>query len=95
MADEIDTLDDTPVSAKPTIEGTSAAAILLMLLDESEAATILKHLDADEVRGGHIGHAVIGHDHQVDDVLELVTVHDLDQASDRAIGDRQRPVDLG
>ena len=50
MADEIDTLDDTPVSAKPTIEGASAAAILLMLLDESEAATILKHLDADEVR---------------------------------------------
>ena len=50
MADEIDTLDDTPAAARPTIEGSSAAAILLMLLDESEAATILKHLDADEVR---------------------------------------------
>jgi flagellar motor switch protein FliG len=36
--------------AKPAIEGSSAAAILLMLLDETEAATILKHLDPDEVR---------------------------------------------
>jgi flagellar motor switch protein FliG len=32
------------------IDGPAAAAILLMLLDESEAATILKHLDPDEVR---------------------------------------------
>jgi flagellar motor switch protein FliG len=36
-------------SAQP-VEGSAAAAILLMLLDESEAATILKHLDPDEVR---------------------------------------------
>jgi flagellar motor switch protein FliG len=36
--------------AKPAIEGSAAAAILLMLLDENEAATILKHLDPDEVR---------------------------------------------
>ncbi len=36
--------------ANPAIEGSSAAAILLMLLDENEAATILKHLDPDEVR---------------------------------------------
>jgi len=35
---------------KAAIEGSSAAAILLMLLDENEAATILKHLDPDEVR---------------------------------------------
>lgn len=35
---------------KPGLEGSAAAAILLMLLDESEAATILKHLDPDEVR---------------------------------------------
>ncbi|MDR6833492.1 MULTISPECIES: flagellar motor switch protein FliG [unclassified Sphingopyxis] len=35
---------------KTAIEGSSAAAILLMLLDENEAATILKHLDPDEVR---------------------------------------------
>src|SRR3546814_20125921 len=34
----------------PAIEGSAAAAILLMLLDESEAATILKQLDPDEVR---------------------------------------------
>lgn len=37
-------------SAKPAIEGSAAAAILLMLLDESEAATILKHLGPEEVR---------------------------------------------
>ena len=36
--------------AMPAIEGSAAAAILLMLLDESEAATILKQLDPDEVR---------------------------------------------
>ena len=36
--------------AVPAIEGSSAAAILLMLLDENEAATILKHLDPAEVR---------------------------------------------
>ena len=36
--------------AKPAIEGSAAAAILLMLLDESEAATILKQLAPEEVR---------------------------------------------
>ena len=36
--------------ANSAIEGSAAAAILLMLLDENEAATILKHLDPDEVR---------------------------------------------
>lgn len=41
-------LDNMP--ALPAIEGSAAAAILLMLLDESEAATILKQLDPDEVR---------------------------------------------
>ncbi|MBL9069665.1 MAG: flagellar motor switch protein FliG [Sphingopyxis sp.] len=40
---------ETP-RAKPPLGGSSAAAILLMLLEEEEAATILKHLDADEVR---------------------------------------------
>lgn len=29
MADEIDTLDDTPAAAKPAIEGSSAANIYL------------------------------------------------------------------
>ncbi len=37
--------------ARPAIDGSSAAAILLMLLDEAEAATILKHLGPDEVKG--------------------------------------------
>jgi flagellar motor switch protein FliG len=35
---------------KSAIDGSAAAAILLMLLDESEAATILKHLGPEEVR---------------------------------------------
>ncbi|AJA10784.1 flagellar motor switch protein FliG [Sphingopyxis fribergensis] len=41
-------LDNVP--AMPAIEGSAAAAILLMLLDESEAATILKQLGPEEVR---------------------------------------------
>ncbi len=41
-------LDSAP--AKSAIDGSAAAAILLMLLDESEAATILKHLGPEEVR---------------------------------------------
>lgn len=48
MAD-LDTELVTP-PAKTEVEGSAAAAILLMLLDESEAATILKHLDPAEVR---------------------------------------------
>lgn len=49
MADDIDTAV-APLASKPAIDGASAAAILLMLLDESEAATILKHLGPEEVR---------------------------------------------
>ena len=45
---ELAELDNAP--AMPAIEGSAPAAILLMLLDESEAATILKQLDPDEVR---------------------------------------------
>lgn len=45
---EVAELDNAPAPA--AIEGSAAAAILLMLLDESEAATILKQLDPDEVR---------------------------------------------
>lgn len=41
-------MDLAPVM--PAIEGSAAAAILLMLLDESEAATILKQLGPEEVR---------------------------------------------
>jgi flagellar motor switch protein FliG len=33
-----------------TIEGAPAAAILMMLLEESEAAAVLKHLEAEEVK---------------------------------------------
>lgn len=45
---ELAGLDNSPAPA--AIEGSAAAAILLMLLDESEAATILKQLDPEEVR---------------------------------------------
>jgi flagellar motor switch protein FliG len=41
-------LDTAPTET--AIDGSAAAAILLMLLDESEAATILKHLGPEEVR---------------------------------------------
>lgn len=51
MADDLDMeMDVETPRAKPPLGGSSAAAILLMLLEEEEAATILKHLDADEVR---------------------------------------------
>ena len=45
-------MDDNVLTAPatPAITGDMAAAILLMLLDDGEAATILKHFDADEVR---------------------------------------------
>jgi flagellar motor switch protein FliG len=46
---DVDMEIETP-RAKPALGGSAAAAILLMLLEEEEAATILKHLDADEVR---------------------------------------------
>lgn len=51
MAEFAASQEDKPMNApEKTMNGSSAAAILLMLLDESEAATILKHLDPDEVR---------------------------------------------
>ncbi len=46
----LDAAETMAPPANQTIEGSAAAAILLMLLDENEAATILKHLDPDEVR---------------------------------------------
>lgn len=53
MADDTDIEDDgaeaTIVPAAPPIDGASAAAILLMLLQEQDAASVLKHFDADEV----------------------------------------------
>lgn len=50
MDEDLDTGIAPPVAIKPPVEGSAAAAILLMLLDESEAATILKHLGPEEVR---------------------------------------------
>lgn len=45
-----DEVMEAEAPAAPEISGDMAAAILLMLLDEDEAATVLKHFDADEVR---------------------------------------------
>ena len=58
--------------AKPAIDGASSAAILLMLLDESDAATILKHLDPEEVR--HLAKAMFetanASENQIEQALE-------------------------
>lgn len=55
MAEEIEMEDDLEqgepsVELPPSIKGGSAAAILLMLLDEADAAAILKHFEPEEVR---------------------------------------------
>ncbi len=52
MTDALQDADTTPEpkTAAVKIDGSSAAAILLMLLDESDAAAILKHLDPAEIR---------------------------------------------
>lgn len=39
-----------PARSAPFLDGPSAAAILLMLLGEEEAATLLRHFDPDEVK---------------------------------------------
>jgi flagellar motor switch protein FliG len=53
MADET---EDAPASTSPS--GSQAAAILLMLLGEEEAATVLSRLEPDEVQ--HLGGAMFG-----------------------------------
>jgi flagellar motor switch protein FliG len=51
MSDDIDTVHEHTAAPKAKkIDGASASAILLMLLDESEAATLLKHFDPSEIR---------------------------------------------
>jgi flagellar motor switch protein FliG len=52
MIVDFDTATQSANGAPQTgkIEGSAAAAILLMLLDESDAAAILKHLDPTEIR---------------------------------------------
>jgi flagellar motor switch protein FliG len=56
MVDEIDGSQAGTKSALPT--GSQAAAILLMLLGEEEAATVLSRLEPDEVQ--HLGGAMFG-----------------------------------
>ena len=58
MSDQtpIDTEDATPVPREPS--GSQVAAILLMLLGEEEAATVLSRLEPDEVQ--HLGGAMFG-----------------------------------
>jgi len=51
MADELDILDESDAAAPAsTLNGPYAAAILLMLLGEEEAASILRDLDPEDVR---------------------------------------------
>jgi flagellar motor switch protein FliG len=50
MASEAPTEEGMTAPAAPAISGNMAAAILLMLLDEEEAGTVLKHFEPDEVR---------------------------------------------
>jgi len=73
MADPVIAL---PAFAGPS--GSSAAAILLMLLAEDEAAQVLGRLDPDEVQ--QLGHAMFG----VADVSEEQVDEVLDQFVDRA-----------
>lgn len=58
--------------ARPSIGGASAAAILLLLLEEKEAAEVLRHLDADEVRrlGSEMFGAAAADEIKVDRALE-------------------------
>lgn len=87
MADAADPALGTPAKPKTAIEGSAAAAILLMLLDESEAATILKHLDPEEVR--HLAKAMFdtanASEAQIEQALERFVVRSRD-VSALAIG---------
>lgn len=87
MADAADTALGAPAKPKTAIEGSAAAAILLMLLDESEAATILKHLDPEEVR--HLAKAMFDTAHaseaEIEQALERFVLRSRD-VSALAIG---------
>lgn len=67
--------DEDQGVAIPAVDGKSAAAVLMMLLDEQEAAAIVGHLDANEVKAlgsAMLGVAGVSEDH-VDAALELFT----------------------
>jgi flagellar motor switch protein FliG len=50
MVEEAD-MDAEPQNVTtPSVKGTAAAAITMLLLDEAEAAAVLKHLDPDEIK---------------------------------------------
>ena len=52
----MDNLDPTPTAAGLEQNGSEAAAILLMMLGDAEAAEILSHLEPHEVQ--HLGSAM-------------------------------------
>lgn len=66
---------DVREGAAPTLDGKAAAAVLMMLLDEEDAATIVSHLDAQDVRT--LGTAMLGiagvNDGQIDAAIALFT----------------------
>jgi flagellar motor switch protein FliG len=43
-------VDESDVAVAPSIKGSTAAAILMLLLEEGDAAAILKHLEPDEIK---------------------------------------------
>jgi len=87
VPDAADTLLGAAAKPKPAIEGSAAAAILLMLLDESEAATILKQLAPEEVR--HLAKAMFdtanASEHQIEQALDRFVLRSRD-VSALAIG---------
>jgi flagellar motor switch protein FliG len=74
---------DFVANSTPAVDGSSAAAILLMLLAEDEAAQVLGRLDPDEVQ--QLGSAMFGvsdvSEEQVDGVLEQFIDHAKERTS--------------
>jgi flagellar motor switch protein FliG len=88
VADTEVTEDDAPLDSQPvppTIDGHSAAAILLMLLDDAEASAIIAHLAPDEVKS--LGKAMLGVTH--------VGEAQVESALDRFVGQTRQATTLG
>ena len=73
------------VTAQPTMNGSAAAAVLLMLFDEDEAAQILSRLEPEEVR--QLGYAMY-------DVAD-VQVGEVNQALDRFVSKAKGRTTIG
>ncbi len=73
------------ISADPALKGSAAAAVLLMLFDEDEAAQILARLEPEEVR--QLGYAMY-------DVAD-VEVDEVNQALDHFVNKAKRRTTIG